>query len=78
MYSSQLFEEEEIICWEGKVDAYKTWRTFKSYLKDIYTKQMSYNKATGKFVFKGAENVMENNIVSEDIIRCMFEELRDT
>ena len=36
MYSSQLFDEENMIDWEEKADTDKIWPTWKYYFREIH------------------------------------------
>ena len=42
MYRSNMFSKEELMAWEEKPRADKTWVHLRTYFKDIWTVTMSY------------------------------------
>jgi hypothetical protein len=72
MYASDLFTEEELIGWENRTDANKTWLECQTYFKEKYENRQRYNNAKAKKTgYHSANNISE----AEDGLKEMFEGL---
>ena len=79
MYKSSFFTETEMMEWEEKDDADKTWANFKPYFKDIWTMRSRYQKGGASprnHGYESAANVTETN-EEEDPFERLRNNLRE-
>ena len=63
MYRLNMFTNEELMTWEEKPMAYKTWVHLQTYFKDRWTATMRYQGNTlHKHRFESAASVEDSNL----------------
>ena len=62
MYNSSLFDEKNMMEWEDKDDANKTWGACKMFFKKYYELKKGYSNAKpGRMGFESAANVADKS-----------------
>ena len=45
MYNSEMFDEQQLMEWEDKIETNKTWTNCKTFFKDYYKLKKRYSNA---------------------------------